>query len=57
MCSAPGNGGICPTYRWTQTLSDLMITVPLPPGTKTKSLDVVFTNSKLKVRKRERERE
>jgi CS domain len=47
--TAPGNGGITPTYRWTQTLSDLMIMVPLPEGTKTKALDIVFTNNKLKV--------
>ena len=47
--TAPGNGGITSTYRWTQTLSDLMIMVPLPAGTKTKALDVVFTNNKLKV--------
>ena len=51
--TAPGNGGITSTYRWTQTLSDLMIMVPLPAGTKTKALDVVFTNNKLKVRSTE----
>ena len=51
--TAPGNGGITSTYRWTQTLSDLMIMVPLPAGTKTKSLDVTFTNNKLKVRSSE----
>ena len=49
ILTAPGNGGITPTYRWTQTLSDLMIMVPLPEGTKTKALDIVFTNNKLKV--------
>ena len=48
--TAPGNGGITATYRWTQTLSDLMIMVPLPEGTKTKALDIVFTNNKLKVK-------
>ena len=50
IVTAPGNGGITATYRWTQALGDLMIMVPLPPGTKTKMLDVVFTNNKLKVR-------
>ena len=45
-----GNGGTVEgKYKWTQTLSDLMMTIPLPPGTKTKMLDVEFTNTKLKV--------
>lgn len=46
---ALGNGGTTDRYRWTQALGDLMVIVPLPPGTKTKMLDVVFTNNKLKV--------
>jgi hypothetical protein len=44
-----GNGGITESYRWTQTLGDLMIMVPIPAGTKTKMLDVVFTNNRLKI--------
>mmetsp|Transcript_225 Transcript_225/g.282 ORF Transcript_225/g.282 Transcript_225/m.282 type:complete len:339 (+) Transcript_225:89-1105(+) len=44
-----GNGGSTDRYRWTQALGDLMVIVPLPPGTKTKMLDVVFTNNKLKL--------
>jgi CS domain len=36
-------------YRWTQTLSEVCVTVPLPEGTKTKMLDVDFTNHRLKV--------
>ena len=45
----PGNGGITDKYKWTQNLGDLCMTIPLPPGTKTKMLDVIFTNTKLKV--------
>mmetsp|Transcript_2748 Transcript_2748/g.2909 ORF Transcript_2748/g.2909 Transcript_2748/m.2909 type:complete len:348 (-) Transcript_2748:157-1200(-) len=45
----PGNGGSTQHYSWTQTLSDLLVTVPVPPGTKTKQLVVDITNTKLKV--------
>lgn len=46
----PGNGGTVEgKYTWTQTLSDLMVFIKLPPGTKSKMLDITFTNSKYKV--------
>ncbi|GAA6020326.1 hypothetical protein JCM10207_003228 [Rhodosporidiobolus poonsookiae] len=35
-------------YRWRQTLSDVTVTIPVPPGTKGKQLDVVI--KKLHVR-------
>lgn len=46
---APGNGGRTDKYVWTQTLSELTITIPVPPGTKSKMLDVDISNKKLKV--------
>ncbi|KAG5182778.1 HSP20-like chaperone [Tribonema minus] len=39
-----GNGGRTDTYVWTQTLSELSVTIPVPPGTK--SRDVVCTISR-----------
>ena len=32
------NGGICDNYRWTQTLQDLQVSVPVPAGTKAKGM-------------------
>jgi hypothetical protein len=45
-----GNGGRTDKYVWTQQLSDLSVSVPVPPGTKTKMLDVKITNTRLTVR-------
>jgi len=45
----PGNGGRTDSYVWTQTLSDLVVTVPVPLGTKTRQLAVDITNKRLKV--------
>ena len=47
--TAIGNGGKTDKYVWTQQLSDLNVVVYLPPGTKTKMLDVKITNNRLKV--------
>jgi hypothetical protein len=45
-----GNGGTVEgKYTWTQTLSEVDVRVPLPAGTTAKTLDVNFTNTKLKV--------
>jgi hypothetical protein len=45
-----GNGGsVDGKYVWTQTLSELTVNVPVPPGTKAKQLDVTFTNTQIKV--------
>ena len=45
-----GNGGTVEgKYSWTQTLSDLQVNVPLPPGTKAKMMDVKYTNTKISV--------
>ena len=46
---AVGNGGSTDRYTWTQQMSDLSVTVPVPAGTKTKMLDVKITNTRLMV--------
>ena len=43
------NGGVCDKYRWTQTLQDLQVLVPVPKGTKAKMLNVVIEKKKLVV--------
>mmetsp|Transcript_39499 Transcript_39499/g.65505 ORF Transcript_39499/g.65505 Transcript_39499/m.65505 type:complete len:324 (+) Transcript_39499:71-1042(+) len=43
------NGGVCDNYRWTQTLQDLQVIVPVPKGTKAKFIDVQMLKKKLKV--------
>lgn len=44
-----GNGGKTDRYVWTQQLAELMVNVPVPAGTKTKMLDIEFTNRRLRV--------
>ena len=44
-----GNGGSTDKYTWTQTLSEVSVVIPLPPGTKTKMLDVDIRNTRFKV--------
>ncbi|GAA5871061.1 hypothetical protein JCM8547_005346 [Rhodosporidiobolus lusitaniae] len=36
-------------YRWRQNLTDLTLTVPVPPGTRSKQLDVVIKKQYIKV--------
>lgn len=36
-------------YSWTQQLADVQIVVPVPPGTKTRDLKVIFTMSQISV--------
>lgn len=43
------NGGITDKYRWTQTLADVNIYVPVPEGTRAKQLNVTIANTKLAV--------
>lgn len=47
--TAPGNGGKTDKYVWTQQLADLVVNIPLPPHTKSKMLDIEFTNRTLRV--------
>jgi CS domain len=42
--AADGNGGKTQHYAWTQTLGDLSVNIPVPPGTK--SRDIVCTISR-----------
>eukprot|EP00604_Paraphysomonas_vestita_P002104 CAMPEP_0174817844 /NCGR_PEP_ID=MMETSP1107-20130205/412_1 /TAXON_ID=36770 /ORGANISM="Paraphysomonas vestita, Strain GFlagA" /LENGTH=305 /DNA_ID=CAMNT_0016028927 /DNA_START=184 /DNA_END=1101 /DNA_ORIENTATION=+ len=44
-----GNGGKTDKYVWTQTLSELNVVIPVPPGTKTKLVVVDIKNKRLKV--------
>ncbi len=44
-----GNGGKGPHYEWTQTLKDLVVTVPVPLGTTGKTLVINITKDHIKV--------
>ena len=44
-----GNGYNFDHYTWTQTLSDVFLTVPVPPGTRGKQCDVQILRKSLKV--------
>jgi len=43
------NGGITDKYRWTQTLSDVTVFVPVPEGTRAKQLAVCIEQRSLRV--------
>lgn len=45
----PGNGGIYENYTWTQQLGDVWVTVPVPPGSKSRDLIVDIRKNRLKV--------
>jgi hypothetical protein len=45
----PGNGGSTDKYTWTQTLSEVTVTIKLPPGTKAKMLNVDIRNTSVTV--------
>lgn len=45
-----GNGGTVPNkYTWTQTLSEVNISTPLPQGTRGRDLSVTITKTALKI--------
>jgi CS domain/N-terminal conserved domain of Nudc. len=45
-----GNGGTVPgRYTWTQTLSELSVSIPVPDGTRGKDVSVVLNKNHLKV--------
>jgi hypothetical protein len=47
----PGNGGTVPgRYTWTQTLSELCVTIPVPDNTRGKNLDVHISKTRLRVK-------
>jgi hypothetical protein len=43
------NGDVFDTHRWTQTLADVTVFVPVPAGTTAKQLDVKITATSLRV--------
>lgn len=43
------NGSICHNYRWTQTLGDVQVLVPVPAGTRAKFLKVDIKKKNLRV--------
>ncbi len=44
-----GNGGETNLYKWTQTLEEVCVFVPLPENTVAKQLDIKMMNTKLEV--------
>ena len=44
-----GNGGSTEQYKWTQTLNEITIAMPLPPSTRAKDLDVQIKTTSLKI--------
>lgn len=40
-----GNGGQGPNYVWTQTLSELTVTIPIPNGTSPRQVNCVITDT------------
>lgn len=51
LCShvAVGNGGKTENYEWTQTLQELSVVVPVPPGSKSRDVVCDISKSSLKV--------
>lgn len=54
-CLAPpaepnqGRGADLVHYSWTQTLGEVTVSVPVPPGTKGRSMDVAISKQHLRV--------
>ncbi|KAL4438226.1 hypothetical protein ABPG77_010587 [Micractinium sp. CCAP 211/92] len=44
-----GNGADMPGYSWTQTLAEVVLNVPVPPGTKGRGCDVAIGRDTLRV--------
>ena len=38
-----------PSYSWTQSLSEVVLSVPVPPGTRGRACDVAITRNRLRV--------
>ena len=43
------NGGKTDKYTWTQTLSEVNMSIPVPENTRAKMLDIVISTKKIKV--------
>jgi CS domain len=48
LLTAEGNGGKTDRYEWAQTLGELSVTVPLPPGTKSRDIVCTISRKRLK---------
>lgn len=44
-----GNGGKTDKYVWTQTLSEVVINIPIPSNITSKMIDATFGSKKVKV--------
>ena len=44
-----GNGYALGAYSWTQTLADVVVTAPLPPGTKGRQVEAQIRSDRLRV--------
>ncbi len=44
-----GNGGSTDLYKWTQTLSEVTVNIPVPAGTKAKMLNVDLKNTSVRI--------
>ncbi|EFN56166.1 hypothetical protein CHLNCDRAFT_57614 [Chlorella variabilis] len=44
-----GNGADMGSYSWTQTLGEVAVVVPVPPGTKGRACDIAISRDKLRV--------
>lgn len=42
-------GGVTDRYSWSQSLADVSLTFPLPPGIKSKDLDITINKADIKV--------
>jgi hypothetical protein len=38
-----------PKYKWTQTIDDVIVTIPVPEGTTAKQIDYVIKQNYLKL--------
>ena len=45
----PSRGAVYGHYAWGQSLSECSVSVPVPPGTRAKQLDVRISRDKLSV--------
>ncbi|GAB0494576.1 hypothetical protein MMPV_005870 [Pyropia vietnamensis] len=49
LAPSAGNGSTTSRYTWTQTLSDITLSIPLPPGTRGRDVRVTFGTTSLRV--------
>ena len=49
MAPNSGNGGVTEKYWWSQTLQDITVNIPIPPGTKSKDISYTLNSKSIKV--------